>query len=532
MENYTQKKFLGLICRCKDEKYIEEFCVYYLSQGVDNIFIIDDFSDQNIYKNLYEKPEYNNKVHIIFFEHKTDDRKDKSKMKRASNLYKKIRNNFTWMIFVDVDEFIVTKKNKEKTIRNELETTFANVDCIQVPWVMMSGSYREKDPEKLLTNNIYRWNHNLEHKETDFKKFGNRYNSIESKSIFNCACFKDILTHSPKNATYNAKIVNSIDAMQTRVHKGHFEKLREDDIKQGYLLCYHYRITSKENAIKKLENNMWYSGFNLTDLISNDKPEIEDITMKEKLYQHPFYYENFASKNKGKKELVKIIWMYWEQGECKLKYQKKCIDEWIKINPTWNVKVLDYKKALNLIPELSDLKHLSVQLRSDYIRLALLDKIGGVWSDATVFPLKPLDTWIYDELKNNDIFMYKFNTPSYGRITSSWFIAISEPKNYLIISWKKLFFTKLKQIGKYSRLLSLSHHEMIDNLDNAKNLRHRYPYFLLHLSLLKLYHSDPKINKAINLLTKSEKGPHSCKKDAYMWKKCKIDGVDNFDEKI
>ena len=38
------KKFLGLITRCKDEYFVKEFVDYYISQGVDHIYIIDDDS--------------------------------------------------------------------------------------------------------------------------------------------------------------------------------------------------------------------------------------------------------------------------------------------------------------------------------------------------------------------------------------------------------------------------------------------------------------------------------------------------------
>ena len=35
-------KFLGLITRCKDEFFLKEFVDYYLSEGVDHIYILDD----------------------------------------------------------------------------------------------------------------------------------------------------------------------------------------------------------------------------------------------------------------------------------------------------------------------------------------------------------------------------------------------------------------------------------------------------------------------------------------------------------
>jgi hypothetical protein len=54
--------FLGLTTRCKDEFFIKEFCDYYLSQGVDIIFIIDDNSnDKSIYDNLHD-----DRIEIIY----------------------------------------------------------------------------------------------------------------------------------------------------------------------------------------------------------------------------------------------------------------------------------------------------------------------------------------------------------------------------------------------------------------------------------------------------------------------------------
>ena len=46
-------KFLGVLTRCKDEFFVKEFCDYYISQGADKIYIIDDDSlDKSIYDGL------------------------------------------------------------------------------------------------------------------------------------------------------------------------------------------------------------------------------------------------------------------------------------------------------------------------------------------------------------------------------------------------------------------------------------------------------------------------------------------------
>ena len=140
-----KKHFLGLIVRCRDEFFIEEFCNYYLGEGVDVINILDDNSDdKSIYNNLQTK----NNINIIWGENiiETD---------YVNTLYKKIKEEFEWLIYVDVDEFITTKKNETNTIRDELQTTFKNADCVKIPWVFMSCNQLEISPDSVLKTNIY-----------------------------------------------------------------------------------------------------------------------------------------------------------------------------------------------------------------------------------------------------------------------------------------------------------------------------------------------------------------------------------------
>ena len=174
---------IGLLTRCKNEPYITEFVKYYISQGVDIIYILDDESTKNIYKRVRS---YEN-VCIIY---------DKNIIKNNSilNVYKKIKNHFDWLIYVDVDEFITTKKNISNTIREELETTFKNAACIKIPWVMMSCNSIQKNPRSLLKTNVYRWNHDNKHenKLSSEKKFRCRYDKIESKCIFKPKFFENI----------------------------------------------------------------------------------------------------------------------------------------------------------------------------------------------------------------------------------------------------------------------------------------------------------------------------------------------------
>lgn len=264
--------FLGLITRCKDEFFIKEFCDYYLLQGVDKIFVIDDNSnDKSIYNNIND-----NRIEIIY-------EKNIIKNEYANKLYKQIKSNFKWMIYCDVDEFITTKKNITNTIKDELNTTFKDVDCIKIPWVMMSCNSIEKNPNSILSENTYRWNHNKKHPHS-IHKFRCRYDQIEVKCIFKTNKFNSIWDHHPKENADNIITVDSVSKKNQQLNPWYYN-LREEDIENGILLCYHYRIISKENSINKLQTNLWYiqNGYTTEDLMSSDYSEIIDETLKYKI---------------------------------------------------------------------------------------------------------------------------------------------------------------------------------------------------------------------------------------------------------
>lgn len=266
--------FLGLITRCKDEFFIKEFCDYYISQGVDKIFVIDDDSlDKSIYNGINEE-----KVKIIYEKGLFSNGRN-PQMYIANKYYKKIRKDFKWIISVDVDEFITTKKNINRTLREELSVTFKNIDCIKIPWVMMSSNNRINNPKSILRENTYRWNHDKTHPHK-VRKFRCRHKSIEVKCIFKPEKFLKIDTHFPKDKVNKIKVINSVN-LNNEPLSSFYNNLRENDITNGYLLCYHYRIISQENNLKKL-NKYNYSKFNRDDLIKSDYSEIKDLTMKKK----------------------------------------------------------------------------------------------------------------------------------------------------------------------------------------------------------------------------------------------------------
>lgn len=146
---------------------------------------------------------------------------------------------------------------------------------------------------------------------------------------------------------------------------------------------------------------------------------------------------------------MKVIWFYWEQGrESMPPVIRSCFRSWVRFNPDWKVVFLDRVSIRKQLENLDDsvfLEKISVQHRSDYYRLLLLERYGGVWADATTFCTKSLDTWL-PFFSNSGIFL--FRSESRWGSMQNWFI-YSEPGNPLIKAWRLKFEENVKAIYEW-----------------------------------------------------------------------------------
>ena len=112
------------------------------------------------------------------------------------------------------------------------------------------------------------------------------------------------------------------------------------------------------------------------------------------------------------------IWMFWYQGwQDAPDICKQCVESWKYNNPEWEVKALDSESIIDYIPNVYN-QYSKLQISkahlADIIRITLLNKFGGVWSDATVYCNKPLDDWLPEET-------FFFEKKPYD--ISNWFIS-------------------------------------------------------------------------------------------------------------
>lgn len=269
------KNFLSVIARCKNEPFVAEFVQHYLDEGVDEIVIFDNGSDRPYPDDVTA----NDRVTILrddvlFTLHPAET---KSVMRHANGL------STEWLLYVDLDEFITTRRHSGRTIREELMSTFVGADCVKVPWVMMSANGRQHNPGSLLLETIHRWDHDRRHENamSDQKKFRCRYDQIEVKCIYRPEKFEFVWDHHPHGAQEEIVCVDSVDNAPARLDPMH-SNLREPDIARAFLVCYHYRVYSVEGARQKIQSNKYYGGFTLDDVMSTDHPELIDETLARK----------------------------------------------------------------------------------------------------------------------------------------------------------------------------------------------------------------------------------------------------------
>lgn len=91
------------------------------------------------------------------------------------------------------------------------------------------------------------------------------------------------------------------------------------------------------------------------------------------------------------------IWMYWESpaGTTKPEYLDLCLQTIEMHKGILDLVVLDEASVRNYIPDLrADIDRLSLVHRSDYYRSRLIYRHGGVWLDADVIAMRPLQELI------------------------------------------------------------------------------------------------------------------------------------------
>lgn len=148
-------------------------------------------------------------------------------------------------------------------------------------------------------------------------------------------------------------------------------------------------------------------------------------------------YRLLAATTDKQHPVPKQIWMLWQQGWDRAPdLVRRCADSWRAQNPGWELNLLDEETLPLHAPGFASIPgHLSRQHRADLARTLLLAEHGGVWADATLFCLRPLDDWLPMAARSG---FFMFAAPRPYRIVDNWFIAAGKG-NHVIAAMLELF---------------------------------------------------------------------------------------------
>jgi hypothetical protein len=147
------KYYLSLCCIIKDEKYLEEFIIYYRILGVEHFYIYDNDSSIPIKERLNNNY-YQRMCTIINFPGKAQQ------MNAYNDFFKNYGSKTKWAIIVDGDEYILPKK--VFSIRDFLKI-YNDYHAVGINWVMFGSSYHEKTQSGYVIDN-YRFNEGCQNK--------------------------------------------------------------------------------------------------------------------------------------------------------------------------------------------------------------------------------------------------------------------------------------------------------------------------------------------------------------------------------
>jgi hypothetical protein len=186
--------------------------------------------------------------------------------------------------------------------------------------------------------------------------------------------------------------------------------------------------------------------------------------------------------------LPKIVWTFWAQGwDLAPEIVRASTTTWSRQNPDWQIRRLNWKNVPGLFAPTSPYARLinldlDPCILSEFVRLELLARFGGVWADATTYCLVPLDGWLQSAVPKG---FFAFDRPGPDRMLSSWFLA-ADKASPTILLWRTLAEQYWAQRSA------------------------RHAYFWLHYLFADAYEADANFRKIWDATPKiSADGPHA-----------------------
>lgn len=180
-----------------------------------------------------------------------------------------------------------------------------------------------------------------------------------------------------------------------------------------------------------------------------------------------------------KSEIPNKIWTFWDKSEIP-EFPQKCINSWKKYNPNYEIIILNKENIKEYLPDMdfNKLKHaVTPQRYSDYLRLCMLAKYGGIWMDASIICNQSFK-WLHDIQNEKKVEVIAYYTASWNigklkdisPVIENWCFACI-PNSKFISMWRDEFLktNNYDNIDDYIRDVEKSGVNLQNIWDSLKN---------------------------------------------------------------
>lgn len=213
-------------------------------------------------------------------------------------------------------------------------------------------------------------------------------------------------------------------------------------------------------------------------------------------------FKEFSWGHSERSEIPNVIWTFWDGP--KLDVVEMCIDSWRKYNPNYKINVITKKTVPKYLPEVNIEKlpravQDGVQKYSDFVRVHLLEKYGGIWADASIICHHPF-TWV-NAIQNHfkceyiGYYLNGFVKPeykSYSPVIENWFFACV-PHSKFVRDWRDEFIRSNHYPSAQDYVDSVVNSGV--NIQNINNVS----YLSMHVAAQKVFQTHKNDKDRYNL---------------------------------
>ena len=206
------------------------------------------------------------------------------------------------------------------------------------------------------------------------------------------------------------------------------------------------------------------------------------------------------------RSIPKIIWTYWNSDDVP-EFVHTCVGTWKRHHPDFDIRVLTPR----MLPTVLDFDVKTVPWNdsptreSDIVRMNVLQRFGGVWSDASILLTNRYPFVAEMERPHADFVGYyidDFTTDERYPVIENWLFATA-PRGVFITAWRDAFMDPTLGLSIDNRLNAMLSRGV--DVQNIAYLQYLFMHVCAQFVLQKVL--TPHQRQRVLRLTKAEDGP-------------------------